>query len=373
MHVLHIINDYAGSKVHSNLVKALDELGIQQTVYCPIRNKELDGRYFFRGQNVRIIYSLCIKKWYKYTYHYRRLQLYKDLKKNVDLESIDFIHASTMFSDGALAYMAYKEFGTPYAVAIRATDLTTFMGRTLPHIFPYGRKILDCASKVYFISAAGFKLFKQRHFGWKMLCTIEPKYELRPNGIDDIWIDNIIRTYTRSRNICFVGTFLPRKNIPRIIDAIKLLRTNKDYEDIKLWLIGGGRDDNNIVENLIHCNSDFIEYKGKISDKMLLIESMRQCGLFVMPSFTETFGLVYIEALSQGLPVVYSKDEGIDGLFDDSVGIAVDPLSTEDISNAIKNILDTPSRYGNNSIDFNKFNWKEIAKKYLSDYKQNIK
>lgn len=373
MHVLHIINDYAGSKVHSNLVRALDDLGVQQTVYCPIRNKELEGKFLFKGKNVRIIYSLCIKRWYKFTYHYKRHQLYKDLKKNVNLESVDFIHASTMFSDGALAYMANMEFGLPYAVAVRATDLTTFMGRRLPHIFPYGKRILTNASKVYFISAAGQELFKRRSFGQRMLSVIASKQELRPNGIDDIWIDNINHASNRLRNICFVGTFLPRKNIPNTIEAIKQLRSDSNYDDVKLWLIGGGRDENGIVENLIQENSNFVEYKGKISDKKVLIETMRQCGLFVMPSFTETFGLVYIEALTQDLPVIYSKGEGIDGLFDNSVGIAVDPLSTEEICEAIKSIIDNPLKYGNMNIDFNKFNWKEIAKEYLMDYKQYTK
>lgn len=65
---------------------------------------------------------------------------------------------------------------------------------------------------------------------------------------------------------------------------------------------------------------------------------MRSCSVFAMPSIFETFGLVYLEALSQNLPVVYTKGQGIDGMFDNTVGIGVDPLSVEEIKNAIKMI-----------------------------------
>ena len=56
---------------------------------------------------------------------------------------------------------------------------------------------------------------------------------------------------------------------------------------------------------------------------------MRSCSVFAMPSIFETFGLVYLEALSQNLPVVYTKGQGIDGMFDNTVGIGVDPLSVD--------------------------------------------
>ena len=44
---------------------------------------------------------------------------------------------------------------------------------------------------------------------------------------------------------------------------------------------------------------------------------MKEHQIFAMPSFNETFGLVYIEALSQNLPILYTKSEGIYKYFEE--------------------------------------------------------
>lgn len=50
-----------------------------------------------------------------------------------------------------------------------------------------------------------------------------------------------------------------------------------------------------------------------------------------MPSYHETFGLVYIEALTQHLAIVYTKGQGVDGMLDSSVGEAVKASSKANI------------------------------------------
>ena len=92
-----------------------------------------------------------------------------------------------------------------------------------------------------------------------------------------------------------------------------------------------------------------------------------------MPSLAETFGLVYLEALSQNLPVVYTKGQGIDGLFDESVGIGVNPLSVEDIAEALRTILENQELFSNKTIDFEKFRWCHVAEIYLSFYNELMK
>ncbi len=90
-----------------------------------------------------------------------------------------------------------------------------------------------------------------------------------------------------------------------------------------------------------------------------------------MPSIHESFGLVYVEALSQGLPVIYSKDQGFDGQFPDGeVGYSVDPLNPEDLAEKIKKIktnYDSLITTLPNKID--QFSWERISTEYAKVYR----
>ena len=89
-----------------------------------------------------------------------------------------------------------------------------------------------------------------------------------------------------------------------------------------------------------------------------------------MPSFTETFGLVYAEAMSQGLPVVYTRGQGFDGQFEEGfAGYSVNSNSPEEIADVIEKIIADYSTISANCISGAlQFNWKEIAEKYYEIY-----
>lgn len=373
MRVLHIANDFANSKVHANLCRELDAQGIEQEVYCPVRTQEEIGGNHFEGIHTNIHYSFCIKSWYKFVYHHKARVLYRDLKKHVDLKCIDLIHATTLFSDGALAYKAYKEFGIPYVVAIRNTDLNDFI-RLMKHTYPYGRKILENAKQVFFISAGIKKQFETSFFIRPLLDRVKGRFILQPNGIDDYWLQHIRRKPKKEgKAILYIGDFTPNKNVCRLIDAVVELRKSEELKDVTLTIVGGGRDLNQQVEQRINAHHTFINYLGKIYDKAKLAEVMQECAIFAMPSIYETFGLVYIEALSQNLPVLYTKGQGIDGMFDKSVGIGVNPMSVEEIKDALEAMLLHFQDFSNENIAFEEFNWHMIAQTYQNVYQQLIK
>lgn len=376
MRVLHICNDFAGSKVHVNLTKQLDDKDIDQVVYCPVRDKQLLGKNKFDGKQIEFIYSFCIKSWYKYAYHYKAFKLYKDLKRNVDLSSVNIIHAHTLFSDGVLAYKAHKEYGLPYVVAVRNTDVNDYI-RLMRHCYHTGREILLNAEKVFFISAALKKKFEESKFLEPILKKVKHKFVLQPNGIDDYWHEHISHDVRKGHDVLYVGDFSANKNVVRLAEAIIELRKEDGFNNVRLKIVGGevkggGRRNDGKTQAVIDVNPEAIMALGKIYDKDKLSEVMRSCSVFAMPSIYETFGLVYLEALSQNLPVVYTKGQGIDGMFDDTVGIGVNPLSVEEIKDAIKVILQNSIKYSNQHVCFDDFKWSEIAGKYISMYKNII-
>ena len=123
---------------------------------------------------------------------------------------------------------------------------------------------------------------------------------------------------------------------------------------------------------MIDDHPEVFSYLGPIYDKKRLCDIFKTHAAFTMPSIHETFGLVYIEALSQNLPIVYTKGQGVDGLFDDSVGVGVNPTSVAEIKEAIEVVLKSPQRYSNRNICFEQFRWNGIAEKYINLYKQVI-
>lgn len=367
MKVLQIANDFCHTKVHVNLFKTLDNLGVNQTIFNPVRDASLVGNNAFEGKNTEIVYAHVVKPWHKYFYHYKRWYVFRQMLKRIDCSQFSICHASTLLTDGGLAYLLWKKYKVPYVVAVRNTDINGFMDRA-PHTHRDARNILLHAERIFFISEG----LKQKFEGHKAVKSIIPlikdKFVLLPNGIEDVFLDNVSTEINTSHKIVYVGDFSDNKNVVRLVKAVLELRKKKGFEDTKLTVIGGGKADNADTERIIAENPDAVNYLGKIYDKNELIQQFRQHSVFAMPSIHETFGLVYIEALSQNLACLYTKGQGIDGLFDETIGISVDPKSVDEIKDALEELLKNRKNYGNQHVDFSQFRWKLIGEKYKNFY-----
>lgn len=371
MRVLHISNAFAGSEVHGNLVKELAKRGIQQTVYAPVRSAAAIGGNQFESDKVKFVYSNIIKPWHKFVYHHKANVLYRDMVSKINIKDHDIIHAATLFSDGILAYKAYKQYGIPYVIAMRNTDYNDFI-RLLRHTWHNGREIMLHASKVFFISEGIKKQFENSAFVEPVLGKVNEKFVLLPNGIDDYWLDHVTSDSRKGHQILYVGDFSENKNVARLIEAVLRLRKEKEWGDAGLTIVGGGKNKTDKVQKLIDQHPECISYLGKIYDKQRLAEVMGACSVFAMPSIHETFGLVYLEALSQNLPVLYTKGQGIDGLFDETAGLGVNPFSVDEIADALRNMLTNRDKYSNATVDFSQFRWANIAIRYERFYKEII-
>ena len=72
-----------------------------------------------------------------------------------------------------------------------------------------------------------------------------------------------------------------------------------------------------------------------------------------MTSFYETFGLVYAEAMSQGLPIIYTEGQGIDGFYEEGdVGFPVDPTNVEQARSCVGYVVDNYQKISQNCISF---------------------
>lgn len=369
MKTLHICSNYFGSKVHQKLCRSLDDNGLAQTIYSYFDGEDKIGKNEFVGESTDFVFSNILNPLMRKIYPLKRNIVFKDLKRKVKLQDYSCVFATTLFSDGGVALKVKKEFGIPYIVAVRNTDINYFMPIKL--FWRYGRDILLNASKIVFISPAKMPSFFEHGMVRPILGEVKDKIILQPNGIDSYWLDNISLDKRKNNYaICYVGIFSKEKNVLNLIDAIISLQN--EFPDIQLNIVGGGGDQESEVKRKAK-ESNCIHLLGYISDKERLRKIYHDNSLYAMPSHHETFGLVYVEAMSQGLPVIYTKNEAIDGMFR-HVGEAVDSTSVDSIADGIRRVF---MKYGSydihEEVNFDLFNWNSIANNYLCILKEIIK
>lgn len=369
MKVLQIANDFCNTKVHMNLFKSLDEIGVSQTIFNPVRFEEKIGKNKFEAQRTEFIYRHVVKPWHKYTYHIKARTVYKVMLKSVNVMDYDMTHASTLFTDGILSYKLFRDYHIPYIVAVRNTDINGFMDKA-PHTWIYGYRVLLNAEKIIFISKALHDKFCHHRIIKPILSKIAHKIIIKPNGIEDCFIHNVCAEEHKCHKIIYVGNFSSNKNVLRLCRSVLNLKKYAGLEDVQLTLVGGGTEKDNSIAQMISENPETIKFLGPIYDKLQLIETLRSHSIFAMTSIHETFGLVYVEALSQNLAIVYTKGQGVDGMFGEEVGIAVDPLDVDETTDALKKILEEREWYSNKKIDFNEFSWSNIAMFYSNLYSE---
>ena len=364
--VLHLSNDFTNSKVHSNLYRELDTDGVKQTVFVPLRKGAPEDNRF-DGQHTSFVFAHILKRLHRVFFFHKIERTVREIEKTVDLSQISCIHATNLFSDGMAARELHCKYGIPYIVAVRNCDVNAFL-RYLPHLWWVHRAVLEDADKVVFITPNLRERLLKHPTLFKMRERVSAKSVVLPNGINDFWIRNLQTTNTADpHHLLYAGNFTRNKNLPRLIHALQTLRT--EFPDLHLDVAGDGGNDQERVLALMHRNADWITYHGKVTDLEEMKSLYRSSRIFAMPSKSETFGLVYVEAMSQGLSVLWSRGEAIDGMFPETIGESVNPLSESDITAALKRLLLHPESYQPlPASTFDTFRWPSIAQQYVGLY-----
>lgn len=371
MNLLYLSEDYFGSKVHHNLVSTIknENPDYEITLYTTLREWEFESNNLHFDQNnyTVIKHNLAndIRWRFRTDFDFKIRYKLEFLEKSVNFDSCDFVHAATLFSDGALAYRIHKKYNKPYSVCVRGTDVFFYL-KYMVHLWPLGIKIINNASKIIFITNNIKDKFNSHILLRPFIKNTEYKQTVIPNGIDQYWLNNISDQTKYSHNILYIGRFDKNKNVIALIDAV--IELSHEVPDIHLTLVGGGDIQHEQVISLCQKYPSIIEYKGKIFDLDKLKDIVRENSIYAMVSHTETFGLVYIEALSQGLKVLYTKGQGIDGMFTKNIGERVSSHNKQEITIGLKKLLTEPERYENVSDELNNFSWTKIAQKYTSIY-----
>lgn len=156
----------------------------------------------------------------------------------------------------------------------------------------------------------------------------------QPLGVDT-WMfcpqrrDHSLRAQLRlppdTRLLVYAGRFAPEKNLHLLLEAAHKL--GKPYHVV---MIGSG-------EELPRCrHATYIPF---VRDLRLLAQLLASCDVLVHPGDCETFGLIVLEAMACGLPVVGTNAGGVAELVDERTGLLVSPRSTSALCEGIEAIF----------------------------------
>ena len=364
MRVLHINCNYIGTTLHQLMVERLEALGYENQVFVPT----YDHRLAVIQPNANVCVSECFKKWDRLFFDYKQSKIMHAVQKTFPIASFDLIHAYTLFTDGNCAMRLAKKYNKPFVVAVRNTDVNTFF-RYMPHLRKRGIEVMRSASRIFFLSESYRKQVFDKYIPQKYHAELLPKVSIIPNGIDDFWFkskpEHLPAPHTDELKLIFAGKIDHNKNIPTIQRAVQIL--NDKGCKAHLTVVGHVVEKKEFERIQADANTAYIPSQPKEK----LIELYRQHDIFVMPSFTESFGLVYAEAMSQGLPVIYSKGQGFDGQFvEGAVGYHVNASSAEEVAHAVMLIVYRYNLISKQCVGAaRKFEWGKLVSEYDRIYK----
>ena len=170
------------------------------------------------------------------------------------------------------------------------------------------------------LDSIGFRSLPVKNAFEKVYGPMEKSF-LCFSGVPYSYVENIPTSKGFSdmplNNYIYVGQFIARKYPLEVIKTLQNVYSNGEY---LLTYVGKKEVLYEQIHQYVSDNhlENQVEFTGQIPrDEIIKLYDQAQC--FVMISREETFGLVYLEAMSRGCIVVASKNEGMEGIIEDGV------------------------------------------------------
>ena len=356
--------------------EALEKSGVEVIVLSITLN---DIRKYFKGEikkglEISIENGVKVYRYNTFNYFPKLQEFYfkyysklinKLVKLIVENEGdIDIVHIHSAL-DAGISYSLSK-VKLPYVI----TEHSSKYARNM--LNPTQKKYLPKAfngAEVVIAVGEGLKKSISKYSNSKKIKII-PNLVKMPN-VDFIKEESNLEN--KKIKLFSLGFLTHNKGMDLIIEAYNL---GKDkLKDVQIFIGGSGSEFENL-KNLI--------IKYKLEDNIILLgelnreevaKNMEACDAFILSSRHETFGIVFIEAMYYGKPVIASKTGGIETFIDEKCGILVESGNVNEIKNAMINMKEKYYKYDNEFIkDFCKKNFSEevIANELISLYRKVI-
>lgn len=287
-------------------------------------------------------------------------KLYQKLLR--DNIKIDLTHAH-FTSMGILANELKEKYGIPYVITEHSSTMN--MPVIPDSLLNLSKISYNNASKVITVSSLLADSIKKK------------------TGVQAVTIPNIIDTSIfslspkechKGLNIVTTALLSKRKRIHLLLQAVYEL--SAEFPDIKVDIIGDGVEYEKLLKySKEHFVEGTVSFHGLLDRKEAgLIYNKSDC--FVLPSALETFGVVYIEAMAAGLPVIATRCGGPEDFVDETNGVLIEVDDLHQLKNAIKHMYYHHIEYNKKIIKdsvTSKFSPKVVSRQILTIYNEILK
>lgn len=389
MKVLILSTMYPNSKVYQSgvfvhqQVKELFNLGVDVTVAAPVPyspkwlpflNKK---RKLFREipyveniDGIEVIHSRYLaiprgifKQYWAFIYIYQLNRLLDKFNIKTDF---DLIHAHGALPDNHAALLQSKRYGIPFIITVHGETIYSMLN--YKNRFKISKFVLNKADAVIAVSSKVAERIKKYIGRSKNIHVILNGFNPRKETSNSICNDSKIK-------ILFVATLIERKGCEYLLRAFK--KIYEKHLDSELTIAGGGELLNKmkaLSKNLdISERTTFTEHLNH--DQVL--EQMTKCDIFVMPSWDEAFGVVYLEAMSLKKPVIGTFNEGISEIITDGEnGFLVRTKDVDELATKLSILIEDKKlriNFGLRGYEkIKNLTWQNSAKQVLKLYQQII-
>lgn len=272
----------------------------------------------------------------------------------------DLIIAHKLTVEGIVVAHIARALGVPYAITIQ--------GNTDAKILAARPDLAGCFAQILQEAAAVFPLAP-----WA-LHEVSQRLRVHPAQVITlpcpVLLDTPIPPKLNGQRLltAFHLKNYKGKNLARLVDAFSRLRNR--LPDLGLTLVGGGSPQDHAKVSAIIGKIRGIHLAGPIANAQMPAYFNRATG-FAMPSLRESFGMVFIEALFCGAPVLYPAGRAIEGYFDGmDFAIPVDPKDTASIFDGLSRLVRDELRLKSllatwqHSTEAARFTRESIARRY---------
>ncbi|MCI6374064.1 MAG: glycosyltransferase [Clostridiales bacterium] len=246
----------------------------------------------------------------------------------------DLVHAHMLPRDGHAGLLVARALGVPMALTVHGTDVLHYFepGKTP---WARNRRIAQEADALMAVST----LLLSRVAPWRGEGKIT---RVVPNGVDLSLVPE--QTRTTPRAVISVGTLKARKCMDRTLEAFA--RLAGEYTDATLTIVGIGEMEGALRARIAELRlEERVTLTGGLPHEQVLAR-MAESDLFVLPSWGEGYGIVYIEAMAAGCIAVGAQGEGIeDTIRDGENGFLVPAGDTDAVCRVMRDVFAHRERY----------------------------